>query len=207
MGLIISEKRMRIITKEFKDGVCHKFERSEGRGRRKSHQREELRNVIQDDIKDDLTIRELALRDDIANDMCWRIVKEDLGLKNVSNRWRSHDLSEVQMNAETYTSRNATHYIAVTDEKLFYEKRLGNADTRRCWVSAEGDVTSIKIARRTQSAKMFHVLMAITFGGMFHFKIMEQGVSITSKEFTNLLTETINNFNSFNLPQERRSIS
>ena len=37
--------------------------------------------------------------------------------------------------------------------------------------------------------------MAITFGGMFHFKIREQGVSITSKEYTNFLTETINKFN------------
>lgn len=216
-GPIISEKRIRTITKEFKDGARQKFERSEGSGRRKSEQREELRNVIQDDIKEDndLTVRELALRHDITKDMCWRIVKEDLGLKNVSSRWMPHDLSEDQMIVrvqcceslkELYASRNATRYIVVTDEKWFYEKPLGNTVTRRCWVSAEGDVTPIKIARRTQSAKKFHVLMAITFGGMFHFKIMEQGVSITSKEYTNFLTETINKFNSFKLQQERRSI-
>ena len=89
----------------------------------------------------------------------------------------------------------------VTDVKWFYEKPLGNAVTRCCWVSAEGDVTPIKISRRT---KKFHVLMAITFSGIFHFKIMEPRVSITSKEYTNFLTETINKFNSFNLPQERR---
>ena len=37
----------------------------------------------QDDIKENnaLTIRELALRHDITKDMCWRIVKENLGLK------------------------------------------------------------------------------------------------------------------------------
>ena len=98
------------------------------------------------------------------------------------------------------------NFHAVTDETWFYEKPLGYAVTRRFWVSAEGDVTPIKIATRTQWAKKFQVLMAITFGRMFHSKRMEQGVSITSKEYTNFLTETINKFNLFSLPQKRRSI-
>ena len=90
-----------------------------------------------------------------------------------------HDLSEVQMNAriqcceslkEKYTSRNVTRYIVLTDEKWFYEKPFWNVVTRHCCVSAEGDITPIKIARRTQSAKMFHVLIEITFGGFFVLK-------------------------------------
>ena len=92
------------------------------------------------------------------------------------------------------------------ERKIYFKKCHALHRGKRCWVSAEGDVTPIKIARRTQSAKMFYVLMATIFGGMFYFKIMREGVSITSNEYTNFFTETINKFNSFNLPPERRSI-
>ena len=104
-----------------------------------------------------------------------------------------------------HIARNALRYTVVTDEKWFYDKPLGNTATRRCWVSPEGDVkkTSFCIL---QSSKKFHVIVAVTFSGMFHFKILAPRVSMNSPEYLQFLNEAVNSFGSYELKQQGKSI-
>jgi len=90
-----------------------------------------------------------------------------------------------------HNARNALRYTVVTDEKWFYEKPLGNTATRRCWVAPEGDVKRQAIAKRTQSSKKFHVIVAVTFSGMFHFKILAPAVTVNSPEYLQFLNEAM----------------
>ena len=105
-----------------------------------------------------------------------------------------------------HNARNASRYTVVTDEKWFYEKILGNTTTRRCWVSPQGDVKRQTIAKRTQSSKKFHVMVAVTFSGMFHFKILTLAATMNSAEYLQFLNEPVDSFDSYELQQQGKSI-
>ena len=214
---IISDKRIRTITKEFRDGQRTQFSRVEGSGRKRNEERTELVAQVLEDVKEDnrITVRELSIKYDVTKDTMWRILKEDLNLKSKSLRWVPHELTDVQKEARVqcceemltaHNARNTSRYTVVTDEKWFYEKPLGNTATRRCWVSPQGDVKRQTIAKRTQSSKKFHVMVAVTFSGMFHFKILAPGVTVNSAEYLQFLNEAMDSFDSYELQQQGKSI-
>ena len=82
---------------------------------------------------------------------------------------------------------------------------MGNTATR-CWVSPEGDVKRQTIAKRTQSSKKFHLIVAVTFSGMFHFKILAPRLAVNSAEYLQCLNKAVNSFDSHELQQQRKSI-
>jgi len=134
----------------------------------------------------------------LKKDMVLRILREELGYKCVSTKWVPHDLTQANKDNRVecchnlimkYESRNATKNIIVTDEKWFYSKPLGNAKTRKRWVGPNGDAPATP--RRAISDKKHLVIIAVNFGGLSHFKVLENNEAVNSEVYTNFLVEAM----------------
>lgn len=212
---LISLRRVQEITKAYREGTKDNFERVTGSGRPKSESRVQSVDDIRKAIEDDpcLTSRELSDIFQISKDTVLRILRDDLNFKCVSTKWVPHELSEMNKTnrvtccenlIEKYELRAASKRIIITDEKWFYARPLGNLKTRRRWIGPHGDTPITP--KRTMSDKKFLVLMAVSFDGLSHFKILDLNVTVNSIVYTDFLEESLIAFNTYELRQQHRAI-
>ena len=135
-GNIISLRRVQTIAKEYGDGTRQQLMRKEDSGRRKSDERINTEELIQNDIEDNggkITVRELAEKHGLSKDTTHRIIK-DIGFVSKSLKWVPHLLTDdnkrnridccEEMVRVFNETRNIKKFLVVTDEKWFYSRRL-----------------------------------------------------------------------------------
>ena len=135
--------------------------------------------------------------------------------KCLSDKWVPHTLTDghkaervqcCENLLQTFTrNRNIKRYLIVTDEKWFYGKPLGNIVTRKSWVPPDGD--RCEVAKRMTVEMKFLALVAVSFGSLHHFKVLNRHETVNSEVYTQFLDEAINKFNSYELRVQRRSVS
>ena len=212
----ISLRRIQEIAKSFRDGDRDALAPKQKIGRPRDPIRDQHVDLICTEMQQnsDHTTQDLAEMFNISKTMVHRILTEDLQFKSLSDKWVPHILTEVhkanriersETLMEAYNQRNSTKHIVVTDEKWFYSRPLGNHKSRRSWVSADGDRKHR--GRRTISDRKFLAMVAVNFSGLTHFKVLEQGQTVNSEVYTAFLEEVFIAFNSYELQQERRSVS
>lgn len=213
----ISLRRVQEICKEFNDGARTTFSRNEGSGRKKSEKRIVCKEDVMADIQENsrVTVRELAMKYDVPKTTMHDIIRKDLQLKSKLDKWVPHDLSDQHKRQRIEcceeivnfinATRNVKRYLLVTDEKWFYEKPMYNFLTRRSWVTPDGD--SLKRGRRTISGNKMMVMMALNYDGLSHFKILDKNQTVDSNVYIQFLAETMSQFDSYELRQERRAVS
>lgn len=215
-GNIISLRRVQTIAKEYEDGTRQQLMRKEGSGRRKSDERINTAELIQNDIEDNggkITVRELAEKHGLSKDTTHRIIK-DIGFVSKSLKWVPHLLTDdnkrnridccEEMVRVFNETRNIKKFLVVTDEKWFYSRPLGNSKTRLSWIQPDGHRP--QCPKRIISDKKFLVLMCSNFDGLSYYKILDQGITVNSTIYCEFLTEAFTNFNTYENIQARNAI-
>jgi len=213
-GDIISERRVQEIAHEFANGSRTSFGRKPV-GSRKSEDRQNLIAVIQQEIAVDphLSCRKLAAKHDVSHQTVYRIVKDDLQLKSVQNRFVPYTLTPATREKRVHcsqeflqvaTTRNIQRRLIHTDEKWFYCSPMGSPSTNTVWITPGGDVPTRP--RRTPMDKKFMVMVAVNFEGLSFFKILGPNETVDSECYINFLIDAFASFSTYDLRQARAAI-
>ena len=110
------------------------------------------------------------------------IVTKDLGFKSCTARWVPHEEQRLERCKEMLKAMNVRTIRKnwlVTDENLFYSRQVWVAD------NGQGDVPP------SISKKKFMVFMAITFNGLYHFRVLEPTTTVNSRVYIDFLESTM----------------
>lgn len=216
-GDVISVRRVQKIMKEFEDGERTDFDRQLGSGRLKSQKRVDLIPLISEELATNkrLTCMELALMFDTNHRMIYDIITQDLDLISVRDKWVPHTLTEVNKEArvnccteliDTLSRRNIHRNLVVVDEKWFYARPIGCAQSRRSWTGADEAGDRDHTPKRSTMEKKFMAIVAVNFEGLFFFRILERNQTVDSELYTDFLDDAAASFREQTLVNARTAV-
>ena len=103
---------------------------------------------------------------------------------------------------ETLNKRSTFTNMVVIDEKQFYDRPIGNHLTRRKWIKPSGDIP--QIPKRSSMDKKHMALVALSFTGLCHAKVLDRGETVDSNVYVNFLNEMLEKFDTFDLREQKR---
>lgn len=205
---VIGIRRVQKIAKEIKEGKRETVERNEGSGRPRSEKRNSIDvDEIKDEIRnnnDSISLRYLAEEYGTSVCMMSNIIKHDIGLISTATKFVPHSLnSEQKINrvnscktiVEVLAKRTTFSHLVIIDEKQFFDRPVGNHATRKRWIEPSGDAP--KFVRRSQMDKKHFGLVAITFTGLCHVKVLNRGDTVDSNVYVEFLNEMMLQFDSY----------
>ena len=209
----ISERRVREVVQEFRDGVRESYDRCLGSGRQVSDKRTDLVDYVRAEIEMDqhISIRRLAAIHDTSYGVMYRIVTEDLECMSFNSRYVPHKLTTANKDRrvtcctdamDIFNRRNITQRLIHTDEKWVYCLPMGNSKTRMAWVAPGGDIPMIP--RRSSMQEKFMIMVACNFEGLSYFKVVNG--TVNAEIYTEFLQEMFTSFGTYELRQAGKAI-
>jgi hypothetical protein len=209
-------RRVQIIAKEFADGERIDFDRKSGSGSAISERRAELGNSIKLELSENAhaSIRYFAAKDQVSFHMVRDIITKDLEFKSIACRWVPYTLTDVHKEKRVedchailncLSQRITKKNLIIIDEKQFFDRPLGCPTTRRSWVEPGGDVP--QLARRSPMEKKFMAMVAITFTGLCHVKVLERRETVDSHVYIQFLRDLLAAFNTYDLRMSHKAIN
>lgn len=189
---VISERQVRRLVQEMREGDRVVVSRKEGSGRKKTARSaeniEEIRRLLEDDPH--LSRSALSHITGIPETSIQRIIVKDLRKHSVFARWIPHKLSDRMKDQRVIGARDILQQIngsvIVIDEKWLYKTPLPPRQNVRMWVDARGDRP--EVPRRIISDEKYHIIAAMNYRGEFLCEVLPRGEAINSVRYIEFLT-------------------
>lgn len=194
----LSERRIREVCQQMRDGERDNFTRKQGSGRKKSDKRMESVAAVQHVLEEDstLSVQRISSILEIPHTMTQRILNEDLQKRWVATKWIPHNLTESNRAIrvercrdliEAFKSRQCLSNLISIDEKWFYCRNLQPKTQIGQWVSPGGDHQPLQTPRRTTMEKKFMAIIAVSQKGLHYFEIVPSNSSVNAERYIQFL--------------------
>jgi len=188
---MISDRRVRQLAQQFKDGERETVKRKDGSGRPRDSRTPDNVTEVRQLLEDDPHLSKSALSNitNISESSIQRIIVKDLNLHSVSARWIPHTLSDVQKLNRTDGARRILQKIngsiMVIDEKWLYKLPMPPVQNMRAWVGPAGDRP--EVPRRIISDEKYLIIVACNFRGEHYFEVIPRGTGINAEVYCTFL--------------------
>ena len=193
-----SERHVRKLVQEFRDGNRDSFTRKQGSGKDVSVVRTQAIERVEAliDGNSSLTVRQIATELGLSKTMVHEILTNDLELLWLSTKWVPHTLSEAnkairltrcQDLMDSFSSRLTKSNLVTIDEKYFYCRNMQPRNVIGSWLGPWGDEPRKQTARRSSMETKFMAIVAVSQRGEHYFEVLPRNEHINAERYVEFL--------------------